>query len=298
MVRIHSLSKLVAVLCAFSFSFAQAEVLFEGYYKIIVGGSAIGYTISKYEYDAKSKKFISTYFLKTVGQGSEITESLKAFAADDLGPISYSYTTIVGKDTKTIDAKFTGLKMTAQVKEGGKTKTIRKDLPKNTFLSTFLVYVMLKSKEGLKTNSDYKYKAIAEEDAEVYDGAASVGKEDAFLGLKAFKVQNEFKKVPFLSYVNERGEVLGTTSVAQGVSTELVATGAEATKGFPVSDSILKSLFGEVPAGKNNMLSKSATMQPANPGKQEGIPQGQGIQIKAEPAKPAGKTEPAKPAGK
>ena len=291
MVRILSPLKFIAIFCAFSFSFAHAEVLFEGYYKIMSAGNPIGYTISKYEFDAKSKKFISTYFLKTTGQGAEITESLKAFAGADLGPISYSYTSIVGKETKTIDAKFNGLKMTAEVKEAGKTKTIRKDLAKNTFLSTFLVYVMLKSKEGLKTDSTYDYTAIAEEDAESYKGLASVGKEEAFLGLKAFKVQNKFKDVPFLSYVNERGEVLGTTSVAQGVSTELVADPATATKNFPVSQGILKSLFGDVPAGKTNMVSKSSTMQPANPGKQEGIPQGQGIQIKAEPpaAKPAGK---------
>jgi hypothetical protein len=289
MVRISFL-KLAVLSCVFSFSVAQAEVLFEGYAKILSNGTPVGYTISKYEFDAKSKKFISTYFLKTAGQGAEITESLKAYANADLAPISYAYTSIVGKETKTIDAKFTGLKMNAQVKSGGKAKTIRKDLPKGTFLSTFLVYLMLKSKEGLKTDSNYDYQALAEEDAEVYKGQAAVGKEEAYLGLKAFKVQNKFKDVLFVSFVNERGEVLGTSSVSQGISTELVADPAQATTGFPISTGILKSLFGDVPAGKTNMISKSATLQPANPGKQQGIPQGQGIQIKAEPAvKPAGK---------
>lgn len=289
MVRI-GLFKFIAVVCAFAFSTAHAEVLFEGYSKILSNGSPIGYTISKYEFNAKSKKFISTYFLKTSGQGMEITESLKAFANAELAPISYEYTSIVGKETKTIDAKFTGLKMTAQVRSNGKTQTIRKDLPKGTFLSTFLVYLMLKSKDGLKTDSNYDYQAVAEEDAEVYKGQASVGKEEVFLGLKAFKVQNKFKDVRFISYVNERGEALGTSSAAQGVATELVADPAQATTGFPSSPIILKNLFGEVPIGKTNMLSKSANIQPTNPGKQQGIPQGQGIQIKAEPASsPAGK---------
>ncbi len=280
---VHSgLLKLISTVCVFSFSVAQAEVLFEGYAKILSNGSPIGYTISKYEFDAKSKKFISTYFLKTSGQGAEITESLKAFSTADLAPISYAYTSIVGKETKTIDAKFLGLKMNAQVKSGGKTQTIRKDFPKGTFLSTFLVYLMLKSKDGLKTDSNYDYQAIAEEDAAVYKGQASVGKEEAYLGLKAFKVQNKFKDVRFVSFVNERGEVLGTSSVAQGVSTELVADPAQATAGFPVSAGILKSLFGEVPLGKTNMISKSVNIRPTNPGKQQGIPQGQGIQLKSE----------------
>jgi hypothetical protein len=286
---------LISTLLILASSAAHAEILFEGYSKILSNGSAIGYIISKYEFDAKSKKFISTYFLKTAGKGTEITESLKATANAELAPISYEYTTIVGKEVKTIDAKFVGQKMTAQVKAGKKTQTIRKDLPKGAFLSTFLVYLMLKSKEGLKTDSNYDYQAIAEEDAEVYKGQATVGKEEAFLGLKSFKVQNKFKDVRFVSYVNERGEVLGTNSVGQGVSTELVPDPALATKGFPMSEAILKNLFGEVPAGKTNMLAKSGTTKPPVSGKQEGIPQGQGIQLKTEPAatvpsaSPAGK---------
>ncbi|MBC7372032.1 MAG: hypothetical protein H7326_10725 [Bdellovibrionaceae bacterium] len=269
---------------------ARAEVLFEGYSKILANGNPVGYIISKYEFDAKSKKFISIYFLKTSGKGMEVTESLKAIADAKLGPISYNYTTIVGKEVKTIDAKFTGLKMTAIVKDGKKSVTVRKDLPKDTFLSTFLVYVMLNSKEGLKTESNYGYKAIAEEDAEVYDGQANVGKEEAYKGLKAFKVQNKFKGIPFVSYVNDRGEVLGTNSITQGVTTELVADPATATKGFPMSETILKNIFSEVPAGRQNMMSKNASVAPSNPGKREGIPQGTGIQIKGDaPTSPAGK---------
>lgn len=290
MVRIGKF-KFVTFLLVFACSFARAEVLFEGYSKIISNGAHIGYTVSKYEFDPKSKKFISISFLKTSGQGIEITESLKAYATADLAPLSYEYTSIAGKETKTIDAKFNGLKMTAKIKSGGKTQTLRKDLPKGTFLSTFLVYLILKSKEGLKTDSNYDYQAIAEEDAEVYKGQASVGKEEAYLDLRAFKVQNKFKDLRFVSYVNERGEVLGTSSAAQGIATELVADPAQAIGSFPASPSILKSLFGEIPAGKTNMLSKIKSVSPVNPGKQEGIPQGQGIQIKAGPAaaKPAGK---------
>lgn len=273
----------VALSTALSTSLAQAEVLFEGYSKILSGTTPIGYIISKYEFDAKSKKFISTYFLKTAGQGSDITESLKATANAELAPIAYSYTTIVGKDTKTIDAKFNGQKMDAVVKTGGKSVTVRKDLPKGTFLSTFLVYLMLKSKDGLKTDSNYDYQAIAEEDADVYKGQATVGKEETFLGFKAFKVQNKFKDVRFVSYVNERGEVLGTSSVAQGISTELVADPAQATAKFGVSNSILKSLFGEVPAGKINLVSKNADAPPAaSASKDQGTPQGQGVQLKTQ----------------
>jgi hypothetical protein len=180
--------------------------------------------------------------------------------------------------------------MTAMVKTGKNTKTIRKDLEKGTFLSTFLVYLMLKSKDGIKTESNYNYLAIAEEDAEAYKGEATVGKEEAFLGLKSFKVQNKFKDVRFVSFVNERGEILGTSSASQGVSTELVSDPALATKGFPLSEAILKNLFGEVPAGKTNLLAKSSGLSAPAAGKQLGIPPGKGIQIKTEtPPPPSGK---------
>ncbi len=109
-----------------------------------------------------------------------------------------------------------------------------------------------------------------------------------FLGFKAFKILNTFKDLKFLSYVNERGEVLGTNALAQGITTELVANSEEATKGQPYSSSVLKTLFGSIPEGKANVASRAVKLKEAEqnaptPTKQMGIPQGQGIIIKAQP---------------
>lgn len=87
-------------------STSMADVLFEGYSKILSGEEHIGYVISRYEFDSKKKQFVSTYFLKTGKGAGELTESLKAYADSELAPISYEYTSLMGKDTKTIDAKF------------------------------------------------------------------------------------------------------------------------------------------------------------------------------------------------
>ncbi|MNK89664.1 hypothetical protein D3C87_1096800 [compost metagenome] len=280
------------IITTFTLSAARADILFEGYYKVLSGDNQIGYVISRYEFDSKKKQFLSTYFLKTGKGTSEITESVKATADSELAPISYEYTSLAGKEVKTIDARFKAGNMTASVKQGAKIQKIEKKIPKGTFLSTFLVYLMLKSKEGLRSETKYEYSAIAEEDAAIYTGQALVGKEETFQGLKVFKILNTFKDIKFLSYVNERGEVIGTNAIGQGIETLLVATPEEATANQPYSASILKTLFGEIPAGNANVVSQNAKAKadqknapPAS--KQMGVPQGQGIIIKAQPDKAA-----------
>ncbi len=269
---------------------AHADILFEGYSKILSGDQHIGYVVSRYEFDSKKKQFISTYFLKTGKGPGEVTESLKAVADSELAPISYEYTTLAGKESKTIDAKFKGGGLSAVVKSGGKVQRIEKKIPKGTFLSTFLVYLMLKSKEGLRSETNYEYQAIAEEDAAIYKGQALVGKEEVFNGFKSFKILNTFKDIKFLSYVNDRGEILGTNAMGQGITTELVANPADATTGQSYSANILKTLFGSVPSGQANVASRAQKLkeresQAPTPSKQMGVPPGQGIIIKAQPEK-------------
>lgn len=267
---------------------ACADVLFEGFSKINSGDQHIGYVISRYEFDSKKKQFVSTYFLKTGKGPSEVTESLRAVADADLAPISYEYTTLAGKESKTIDAKFKAGHLSAVIKSGGKTQRVEKKIPKGTFLSTFLVYLMLKSKEGLRAETNYEYQAIAEEEASIFKGQALVGKEEVFNGFKSFKILNTFKDIKFLSYVNERGEVLGTNALGQGITTELVANSQDAIDNLPYSASIIKAVFGSIPDGLANVASRASKLKAAEakappPSKQMGIPPGKGLIIKAQP---------------
>lgn len=261
---------------------AQAEVLFEGYSKILSGGKHVGYSVARYEFDPKKKQFRGTTFLKTGGLGVDITESIKAVADQDLNPISYEYTSLMGKKTKSIDAKFSKGKMTAIVKEDGKSVTVRRDLPQGAFLSNFLVYLILRGKNGLQVGTRYDYTAIAEEDAEVSKGDAFIEKQELHRGQNAFRILNRFKDVKFISHVSERGEVISTQSPANGIATELVAVPSEAIGTFGRSDVILQSLFGEVPSGGANVLSRTLSREstPSAGRKGESVPAGQGIQLK------------------
>lgn len=258
MVRLMAFILSAFVFCLFGAN-AYAEILFEGYSKVTSEQKHIGFVISRYEFDSKKNQFISTYFTK-VGTGkSEVTESLKATADADLNPISYEYTQVAGSNTKTIDAKFSGLKFNGIISENGSSRKISKNIEKGTFLSTFLVYLMLKSKAGLQSDTTYEYKAIAEEDGETVSGKAVVGKLESFNGVSTYKILNTFKDVSFVSFVNERGEVLGTQADSHGIHTQLVAKPSEAIEGFKISESTMKNLFGESPKGLNNVLSKRSS---------------------------------------
>lgn len=242
---------------------ATAEVMFEGYSTVRSGQTTIGYTILRYEFDAKKKQFTSTSFLKTNAAGNNVTESLKAVSNDKFQPISYSYTTKVGDTIKTIDAKFANNEMTATVGDGKTSQKVKVPVKKGTFLSTFLGYLMLQN--GYKIDKKFTYSAIAEEDGAAYSGEAFIKAEEDFKGQKTFRILNTFKGAEFVSFVNPKGEVIGTVSPLQDISTELMATAAEATKGMVVPSDALKTLFGSVPAGKVNSLANKANTLSAVP---------------------------------
>ena len=103
-------------------------------------------------------------------------------------------------------------------------------------------------------NKKFTYQAIAEEEGKAYDGESLIQSEHKNKNKTLYKVYNKFKGLKFISLMNERSEVISTSSPIQKVSTELVKTPAEATNGLKVNAKHLKPLFGGVPAGSINPL--------------------------------------------
>lgn len=234
--------------------------MFEGYYQIKLGSVHSGFVIQQYSFDNKKKLFSSTYYIKTNQLAGDITESLKATANDKFEPVSYQYTSKTGNTIKTIDASFKNNKMMAVVSDGKLGNKVEFDLPKGTFLSTFLAYMMLS--RGISKGKVYNYKGLAEEDAKVYDGKALIQQQEDKYNLTAYKILNEFKGTKFISTMTDKAEVLDTKSPVQQIETVLVKTPAEATKGFQVNSKTLRLLFGRVPSGKINQLTKANSKGP------------------------------------
>lgn len=219
MVRILSCLMLFVILSLTSLV-SSAEILFEGYYRVLQGGLHSGYFVSRHEFDSKKKQFISTSFMKIEG-ALDFTESIRSVANENFYPVSYAYTAVQQGQTRTVDAKFEKGKIMATVSANKQTEKIIKEIPKNTILSGFLIYAILRSPQGLKPNIKFDYDAIAEEYGEIKRGTVSVKEFDTFETLKAIRIENSFLDSKSTNLVSEKGEILSTASPTQKLRSNL-----------------------------------------------------------------------------
>lgn len=235
---------------------AHAKLMYEAYLKIEQNGQHVGYAIQKYEYNKSTQQFISTSYIRTNLLEGGTQESLKAVCDNKFNPVSYQYTAQVGKTVKTVDAKFSlnkkQLKATAVVGDGKNNKTVTKNFEKGTFLSTFLNLVILQY--GYKTNQKYDFKAIAEEKFDDSKGSAIFKSTYELKNKKVFVGSFVYAGSQFESHITDDGQAYKTTLAQQGLSTQVVKTPAEATKGFKLNEKVLKSAFEDIPRGKKNFL--------------------------------------------
>ncbi|MGE3760582.1 MAG: hypothetical protein AB7H97_22650 [Pseudobdellovibrionaceae bacterium] len=241
-----------------------AEIIFEGYYRVEVEGSGVGYAIQRYEFDPKAKTFQAISFLRTKIGDQVVQESLKAKSNNKFQPISYNYTSLVGTALSSIDATFKGTIMTVKKSDGKAVKTETSKIPEGTFLSTFLIFVMLQKK--LIVDQAFKYSAVAEEDGASYNGKAWLQAKEGSGPLTKFRILNTFKGQDFISNVVAtpdpnpaekdkyvKAEITGTDSPKMKLTTRLLPANA-ATEGQMVPNKTLISLFGGVPTGKVNVV--------------------------------------------
>jgi len=237
----------------------KAEVLFEGYYKVTQFKKHIGFLVLRHEVDEKNKNFKTTSFIKLGKAGFNLTESYQAVSDSELAPVSLSYLAVGDRKTKTIEVKFsktaTTYKMTGNVVEDGKKIKIDEKITKGVFLSSALYYLMLQSKEGLKTGTQFDYAAITEEGPVVIKGTVNVDKKMQTQGaLQLLKINNNFAGSEYTNLITSRGEVISAATPATSIETELVKDKEEATEGLKLTKGTLEKIFGKTPTGKINIL--------------------------------------------
>ncbi|MBC7458819.1 MAG: hypothetical protein H7235_11100 [Bdellovibrionaceae bacterium] len=233
----------------------SAEILFEGYYKVTQFNKHIGFIVQRNELDPKTKEFKTTSFLKLAKNGFDMTESLQASSTAELVPLKYSYIATDGKKTKTIDATVSKNKLKAIIFENGKTKKIDKKVNKDAFLSSALYYMMLKSKVGLKTNSNFDFYAIAEETIDDTKGSSQIDKKLVTVDkLQLLKITNKFAGSEYENLLTDKGEVYSSYTPATDIRSELVKNPDEAMEGIKIPSGVLEKIFGTVPTGQINPL--------------------------------------------
>lgn len=248
-------SLLLIFLFTLSFSFkVGAEVLFEGYYKVTQFKKHIGFLVLRHEIDEKTKNFKTTSFIKLGKGGFDLTESYQAVSDSELAPVSINYLAAGDKKTKTIDVKFKAGKMTGLVIEDGKKSKINEPTTKGIFVSSSLYYLMLKSKDGLKTDTKFDYAAITEEGPVVMKGSVAVDKKMVTQdSLQLLRVTNNFAGSDYENLITTRGEVIAATTPATSIESALVKNKDEALAGIKLAAGTLEKIFGGVPEGKVNV---------------------------------------------
>jgi hypothetical protein len=249
------LSILTSLFISLSGLSAKAEIIFEGYYKVNQFKKHIGFLVLRHEIDDKTKNFKTTSFIKLGAGGFDFTESYQATSDQQLLPLSLNYLTVDGKKTKTIEAKIKDFKMTGLVIEDGKKTKLNTSVPKGSFFSSALYYLMLQSKDGLKTDSKFDYIGITEEGPVAINGTVTVDKKMVTAGSQQLlKISNKFAGSEYDNLVTSRGEVVSASTPATQIESELVKTPAEAIQGIKLSKGTLEKIFGKLPEGKHNYL--------------------------------------------
>jgi hypothetical protein len=241
------------------------DVMFEGYFKMTLDEKPIGFLIQRYEFDAKKRQFKAISFMQTQIGESSSKESLSAVANDKFQPLSYQYTVQDGKTLKMIDATFKGEVMTLKVSDGTKVRNETHKHPKGTFLSSFLLYMILQKE--LKPGVAYSYSAVAEEDGDSFNGKYLIDQRLDKDGFKEFRIINNFKNDKFITTVAavpdqakpdryQKAELIAVDLPAKRLKINLKATPVEATQGHVVPNKTLLTLFTVMPTGRANLLSK------------------------------------------
>ena len=256
----HKNSNIAASLLIFIFlltPLAQAEILFEGYYKVTQFKKHIGFLILRHEIETKTQNFKTTSFIKLAKGGFDLTETYQAVSDQELAPLSISYLAVGDKKTKTIDVKFKDQQMTGSVSEDGKKIKVSEKVPKGVFLSSALYYLMLRSPGGLKTDSTFDYSAITEEGPVVMSGTVKVDKKMVTEGPhQLLKINNRFAGSDYDNWVSTRGEVIRAATPATSIESALVRDPQEALEGIKLSSGTLEKVFGNKPTGQQNIFSQ------------------------------------------
>jgi hypothetical protein len=246
-----TISKIILALILISFSltaFAEKKgpnILFEGWFQVLLGPKKIGYFVERYQFEDNKFKYVS--FLKTNADGNSISESLEAISDAAIGPLSSTYVTTVGKEPKIVKTTIKKDLMTV-VTTLGDSKPVQesKKIKKNTFFSSFLMYIILKN-DGLKVGNKFDYYGIAEEEGKAYLGTINVKGKEPVRGKKAFRLTNLFKGSNFIIWVTDHGEPLLVRQPENNVDVRFAETQKEATADMEVNTKNLTLLFGKIP---------------------------------------------------
>jgi len=87
-----------------------------------------------------------------------------------------------------------------------------------------------------------------------------------------------------VSFCTFKGEIIGTRSPVQKISTELVPSLREASAGMAVNSQALTQIFGGIPRGTENPVARRSSVEPAPPAPQSAAAGAEAVPAPGQPS--------------
>ncbi len=241
-------------------STAQAEVLFEAFYRIETSQKHTGYLIQRLAHDSKGHRVLS-FYIRTRQGDQEFFITSKSKAKQGSGaPIETSYTSNFNGAPFTIDSKFKKDHVAVFYFSNYARKPSYTEKAKLAPIPSAFMY-FLADLAQFQPGKKYHYTAYFEENAKTQIGQLSLlGAKDVG-GKRVLQILNDDSAQPVETFVSESGQVLGSRNAANDTVVYWVASKNEAVGDLAFPTGELTKLFGDLPQGKKNEWSKQTDLK-------------------------------------
>ncbi len=237
-----------------SVSFAENNILFEGYYQLFHDGQPIGWSVERFYFDNENKNYTQLSFTKAEYLGKNYSEKIRATASESFTPLSLHYEALESKNKKIIKATVTNNQINITTTTNSKNKKTTKNLKKGSFFSSFLKMMLLNNK--IELNKKMNYQILLEETAKTLKGKSIATEKIKTKGQWTYKVYTQIADSSMTFYINKKGEILKAEQPQLHLSSILQKDLSSKIRQNLWSDSDLKNWFGNIPLGKINSLNK------------------------------------------
>lgn len=240
----------------------QAEIVFEGFYRIERVGRHVGFSVVREEYDAVKKIRSFRYFVHTLDQDSKLRQ-IRGFSEhrENFEPILSDYREDeAGKKSRT-QISFTKKSFRIKQDVDGKKTERSGELRAHEVLRT-IAHRVVHSMSFAKGKA-ISYQAIRDDDGTHRKGQVQILDVNKVGSRTIFQIVDDYEFSPEESWVTDSGEIVRNRNPKAGVISFLVADLKSAAGDLSFSPSDLVPFFDSPPEGKANLLWKESLKIPA-----------------------------------
>ncbi len=237
---------------------ANAEITFEGFYRIENAGEHVGFSVVREELDPKTKISTIRYFIVTTDRDHKLHEVRSTSTHDArLNPLTSDY--IEKTEGQEVEHLHVQIKITGKnyhyVKQEDKFKKQGDGkLKDNEFLRPMTDHVLLLN--HLKKGKAYTYDVFRDDEAAHRGGQVQVLDEATVKGHKLFQILDDSEMHPQENWLADNGQILMSRLPKVSVTSKLVPNFEMAVGEIPFKRSDLLHFFPEMPKGEKNLIAE------------------------------------------